>query len=158
MSPKDMRRNEGFTLTELLVVAAISVAVMSVGVANIWARAPYYRMEDVRWRIISDLRAARASAVMRGQSISVTFNGTTDQYLIWTDANRNNVEDSGEKVTKSLPAYGGMTMTCSPATGTFSSMGTWTCANSYEQITFTIPGAGTATVVITPSGEVDSDL
>lgn len=145
----------GFTLTEVLVVAAVMAIVGGFAVMSVAGRAPHFRMDHARMQIIGDLRSARQSAVTVGTKVTVTFTDSSKSYTIWVDKDYDGTEDSGETTTKTLTDFPGMTMVSSPASGMFTSMGTWLTSGS--TIALTLSPVGTKTIYITPSGEVDSD-
>jgi prepilin-type N-terminal cleavage/methylation domain-containing protein len=152
---RKIRNKAGFTLTEMLVVAAIIAILGGGAVMSIRGRAPYFRMDHARMQIIGDMRSARQAAVSIGTKVSVTFNDSSKSYTIWVDKDMDGVVDAGEEKTKTLSDFPGMTMVSSPSSGFFTSMGCW--ITSASSIALTLSPVGTRTIYITPSGEVDSD-
>ena len=149
-----MKKNAGFTLTELMMTVGIMAVVGGIGVTNIRGRMPSHRLEQAQWRVVSDLRAARMEAVLKGALCTVTFDSSLKQYNIWIDANRNGSTDSGELTTKSLANIAGLTMFNYPDTGTFTANGTYKCSWTYQYIGVTT-SAGTKYIYVFPSGQVD---
>jgi len=152
------KRNGGFTLTELLVVAAVITILGLSAVFNIVARAPYHRMDNARLQLISDLRAARQSAVTRSAPVYLSFNESGKSYTIWVDADRDGAVDTGEQTSETLPDYSGLTMAVSATRGYFTAMGTWSCTEGVGEVKLTLSPVGSQTIYITPSGEVNSDV
>lgn len=154
---RETKGRAGFTLVEVLVAAGIIAVMCSVAALNIFRRTPSYRMDLACSQLIADLRSARQSAVTRSAPSYVTLNASAKSYTIWVDGNRNGTVDTGEQTSKTLPNLPPMTMAVSPASGSFSAMGTWNCSTSVEQITLTLSPVGSRIVFITPSGEVGCD-
>ncbi len=73
-----MKRQNGFTLTELMVVVAIVAILLSVGVPSYRYITTSYRMSSEVNGLLGDLMYARAEAIKEGQGVTVcvSTNGT----------------------------------------------------------------------------------
>lgn len=73
-----MKRQKGFTVTELMVVVAIVAILLSVGVPSYRYITTSYRMSSEVNSLLGDLMYARAEAIKEGQGVTVcvSTNGT----------------------------------------------------------------------------------
>lgn len=112
-----LRRNGGFTLLELMLV----VAVIGVGAAvtgfSIRGMLPELRLKAAVRDLMSDLNAARLSAVRENSRVVVRFHTDTDSYTIFIDDGggtpadaANNQLDADETVIKTVVMPSGVTL------------------------------------------------
>jgi len=74
-----MKRQYGFTLTELVVVMSIVAILLSLGVPSYRSITNSYRLSSEVNGLLGDLMYARAEAIKEGQPVTVcaSTNGTT---------------------------------------------------------------------------------
>jgi type IV fimbrial biogenesis protein FimT len=92
-----MTRQQGFSLTELVMVMAIVAILLSIGVPSYRYIANSYRMSSEVNGLLGDLMLARAEAIKEGQSVTVcaSTNGTTCSgstswqrgWIVWSNPN-----------------------------------------------------------------------
>lgn len=78
-----MRRNNGFTMIELMVVIAIAGALVAIAAPSFTGLLAKKRLEGVFAELVTDLQFARSEAVQRNKKVRITFG--TGCYVIHTD-------------------------------------------------------------------------
>jgi type IV fimbrial biogenesis protein FimT len=112
-----MRRQAGFTVSELLVVVAIVAILMAIGVPSYTYVTNSYRMSAEVNGLLGDLQYARAEAIREGQTVTtcVSTNGTTctggttwaGGWIVFSDPNSNAAVDAGEQVLRVQRGFAG---------------------------------------------------
>ena len=110
-----MKRQTGFTVTELMVVVAIVAILMSIGVPSYRYITNSYRMSAEVNGLLGDLQYARAEAIKEGQTVTtcVSTNGTActggtawaSGWIVFSDPNANATVDPGEIVLRVQSAF-----------------------------------------------------
>lgn len=114
-----MRRQGGFTVTELMVVVAIVAILLSLGVPSFRYITNAYRMSAEINGLLGDMQYARAEAIRQGQPVTacVSTNGTActgggnwaGGWIVFSDPNGNQAVDAGEVVLRTQAAFAGTT-------------------------------------------------
>jgi len=114
-----MKRQKGFTLTEMLTVTAIVAILLGIGVPSYKYITNSYRMSGEVNSLLGDMQFARAEALREGQfvTVCVSNNGTTcaggvnwaSGWIVFSDPNGNATVDAGETVLKVQQAFLGNT-------------------------------------------------
>ena len=144
----------GFTLVELMVVAALVVIIGSFTVANMVRGQPLRKLEKAQYQVTAALRNARMEAVMKMTRAQVTFNTSAKSYTIWVDNDRDGTVDTGESKTTTLTDMNGISMGCYPSQGTFLPNGQFSSSYYYQYVYFGNT-VGYKYVYLFPSGSVD---
>jgi type IV fimbrial biogenesis protein FimT len=107
-------RHKGFTLIELIVVVAIAAVVLMIGIPSFSASIKSSEVQTGSSNFFTTLLLARSEAVKRNQPavICKSADGAActaagdweDGWLIYADADLDNVQDSGEEVIRSYLA------------------------------------------------------
>jgi prepilin-type N-terminal cleavage/methylation domain-containing protein len=77
---KIMRKNSGFTFTELMVTIAIVAILASLAIPNFIAWLPNYRLQSGAEDIQSTLQLARITAIKENATVTVAFNTANETY------------------------------------------------------------------------------
>ena len=75
-----MRKNSGFTITELMVTIAVIAILASLAIPNFIAWLPNYRLRSGAEEIQSTLQFARLTAIKRNATATVTFDIANETY------------------------------------------------------------------------------
>jgi type IV fimbrial biogenesis protein FimT len=147
-----MRRQAGFTVTELMVVVAIVAILLSLGVPSFRYITNAYRMSAEVNGLLGDLQYARAEAIREGQPVTacVSNNGTACTgggnwargWIVFSDPNGNQTVDAGEAVLRRQAVFTGTTP------DTFNAGGGLT-AITYNREGFATTAAGFPNTIIT---------
>jgi len=147
-----MKRQTGFTLTELMVVTAIVAILLSIGVPSYRYITNSYRMSAEVNGLLGDLQYARSEAIKEGQTVTtcVSTNSTActggtawaTGWIVFSDPNGNGTVDAGETVLRVQGAFR------SQIPDTFSASGNVT-AITYNREGFPRTAAGFLTTTIT---------
>jgi Tfp pilus assembly protein FimT len=88
-------KKSGFSLTELMVIAAVVGVVTAIAAPNYMNYMADRRLKGAARMVMSDLMAARQKAVSQNYQFMVFFN-TQTTYTILYDTNNNGTADTGE--------------------------------------------------------------
>jgi type IV fimbrial biogenesis protein FimT len=112
-----MKRQTGFSITELMVVVAIVAILMGIGVPSYRYITNSYRMSAEVNGLLGDLQYARSEAIKEGQTVTtcVSTNGTActggiawaSGWIVFSDPNGNATVDPGEIVLRVQGAFTG---------------------------------------------------
>ncbi len=80
-----MRKNSGFTLTELMVTIAVAAILASLAIPNFIAWLPNYRLRSGAEEIQSTLQFARVTAIKRNATAKVEFDTANETYRASVD-------------------------------------------------------------------------
>jgi type IV fimbrial biogenesis protein FimT len=145
-------KQSGFTLIELIVIIAIVGVFAAIAVPNFLSYMPKHRLNGAARQVMGDLMAARMKAVSQNCDVAVTFASGNPEYEIWTDSDNDDIEDSGEVITKNIQSnYHDVTID-TDRNIKFSPRGT---ASSYGIIALSLPNsAGSKDVKVHITGRV----
>lgn len=150
--------SQGFTLVELVVVAAIIGVVSLVAVTNIARKSPEYRLKNASWQITSDLRLARMEAISQNTEVEIDFNNSQESYSIWVDSDRDGVVDSGEQRVRNLSELSDrVDVWAYPETARFTPQGYMKTTYSYWHIRLYMPNVGYKYVYVFENGHIDPE-
>jgi type IV fimbrial biogenesis protein FimT len=112
-----MKRQTGFTLTELMVVTAVVAILLGIGVPSYRYVTNSYRMSAEVNGLLGDLQYARSEAIKEGQTVTtcVSTNGTActggtawaSGWIVFSDPNNIGTVDAGETVLRVQGAFAG---------------------------------------------------
>ena len=75
-----MRKNSGFTMTELMVTIAVVAILASLAIPNFIAWLPNYRLRSAAEEIQSTLQFARITAIKENATAKIKFNTANETY------------------------------------------------------------------------------
>jgi len=93
-----MRKDSGFTITELLIVIALIGTVTAIAIPNFISWLPNYRLRSAAQDLLSNFQKAKLAAVKGNVNAAVCFKSDNSGYTAFTDPNTNYAEDTGEEV------------------------------------------------------------
>ena len=97
-----MKRKDGFTLVELLVVIIILAIVALIAIPGFSRWLPNYRLRVAARDVFSNFQHARLTAIKRHRTCAITFNqdigGTIYDYVVYVDTGNNLELDAGDEV------------------------------------------------------------
>jgi prepilin-type N-terminal cleavage/methylation domain-containing protein len=141
-------KQQGVTLTELVIVLGILSVVGLMGGSWLSTQIPHYQLNGAVRQVRADLLAARMQAVSQRNEFRVFFEDE-QHYDILDDDNNNGKADPGELVEhRSIQEdYAGITIRSNRnpifhPRGTASSLGTVTIANQIEEKAITVSMTG----------------
>ena len=163
MRSTSSKREQGFTLLELMTTLAVAAVLLAVGVPQLRDLTIQQRITGAAQDLHIDLASARNEAVTRATNVTVcpssdmatcTNDGWGNGRLTFIDANANGVIDAGELVVRqSLPLATGLTATPAAGLVTFNSRGQTAaftigiCQSGYVGRNIDIKSTGHASVV-----------
>ena len=99
---KPFKGHKGFTLTEMMVVAAIIAIMIIIATPNIITWLPKMRVNSCTSELASEMQLARMSAVRENNNYVISFDEANNTYTIIDDDNNNNVEDVGGETVRTI--------------------------------------------------------
>lgn len=103
-----MRKDSGFTITELIVVIAIMAILASIAVPSVVGWLPNYRMSSATDELLSTLWLAQRRAVKENTDVAIDFDFANDSYVVCVVTSDNGNCDAGEQIVKSVQMPGGI--------------------------------------------------
>ena len=91
---------EGFTLTELMIVIAILGLIAVLAVPNIKGFLQTWKLNGETQELATTLRTARSAAVRRNAEVIFTFDMNTNSYFYFEDDDGDGSYDSGEYMSE----------------------------------------------------------
>jgi type IV fimbrial biogenesis protein FimT len=158
-----MKRQTGFSITELMVVMAIVAILLGIGVPSYRYVTNSYRMSAEVNGLLGDLQYARAEAIKEGQTVTVCVstnrtactggNTWAGGWIVFSDPNANAVVDAGETILRVQNAFQGRVPDTFNASGgvsavTYNREGFATTAAGFPDTTITL-AESTANVAYT---------
>lgn len=163
MAMKNPRKNwnltsAGYSLVELMVVVSIIGITLGVAMTNLARKSPNQHRENAQWQIASDLRLARQQALSQNTDVQITFDNAADTYSIWTDADRDGIQDAGEIINRSVSEHKGANLWVYPVSATFTPQGNMKTRHSFWYISVFVPDSnGYKYVYVFENGHIDPD-
>jgi type IV fimbrial biogenesis protein FimT len=111
-----MRKNSGFSLTEVMIVIAIMAIMAGITVPNLLSWLPKYRLRSAGDELYSNLQFTKVKAIKDNVNWAVIFNFAGNSYTIRSDTDSNGNGGTVEKTVSlessgSGVSYGGSTTT-----------------------------------------------
>ena len=151
----------GFTMIEVLIVMAIAIVLAGIAIPITTNAMNSYRQNAAVAATTSAISATRFLAIMRGYPYQLVFTSSSMSYQVFNEvppaSTFSLVTPSIGSATTPLPAAGGISMTGTSFTYTFSANGTVTSTaspagtamqikNSVKSNTITVSGVGNVSV------------
>jgi len=176
------RREGGFSLTELAVTLAVALVLMAIGLPAFLRAYNSYQLTNSATQMADILRLSRYEAIRLNRQVNCQIRkrylGDPTLTLVWADANRNGVQDTGEQIIVlgssgnlvdpgSVPGTGTLVSqavngtvpaTPSPTSGviTFDARGAVTSknVNAFYLGSAVAPDAGFRAILLMPAGSI----
>ena len=100
-----MRKNSGFSLTEVMIVIAIMAIMAGITVPNLLSWLPKYRLRSAGDELYSNLQFTKVKAIKDNVNWAVIFNFAGSSYTITSDTDFN-VNGGTQEKTVSLQSSG----------------------------------------------------
>lgn len=91
------KKNDGFSLVELLTVIAIVAVLGAIAVPNMLSWLANKGLQSAARDLYSNMRKAQSFAVKLNRNCAVTFTGATG-YIVYVDENKSFSHDAGERI------------------------------------------------------------
>jgi prepilin-type N-terminal cleavage/methylation domain-containing protein len=96
-----IRANSGFTLAELLLVMGITTVALAIGIPAYHLNIkPTAHLNGAARQLQGDIQLARLRAVSRNVRCGLDFDSTSDDYIVFQDANNSKEYEAGETIEK----------------------------------------------------------
>jgi type IV fimbrial biogenesis protein FimT len=156
-----MKRQSGFSITEMLVVMAIVAILLGLGIPSYRYITNSYRMSAEVNGLLGDLQYARSEAIKEGQTVTtcVSTNGTActggnqwaGGWIVFSDPNANGTVDAGETVLRVQNSFTGQ------VPDTFNASNAVTAITYNREGFATTPGGGFVTTTITLNEQTNNN-
>lgn len=106
------KRQQGFTLVELLIAVAIAAIVLSMGVPSFRDALMNSRLTSQANAFVAAINLARSEAIKRSRNVTLECNTGTDWtsgWKVWVDSNGNGTNDGGAEELRVEGAFDGTT-------------------------------------------------
>lgn len=80
-----MRKKNGFTVVELLIVIALIGIISGIGIPNFLTWLPKYRLKGAARDLYSNLQLARVGAIKANKTWAIVFDEGGNKYTIYSD-------------------------------------------------------------------------
>jgi prepilin-type N-terminal cleavage/methylation domain-containing protein len=101
-----MRKNNGFTLLEILIAVIIIAAVSAVATPAALSWLDGARLKSAAASLRADLQEAKSQALRRRETVRIEFSG--DEYIIFVDTDQSGEFDDDEPVIRKRQMPGGV--------------------------------------------------
>ena len=97
-----MRNNHGFTLIELMVSTAIFAIIAAIAIGNFLSSRPQRQLQSAARQLYADVQKGKLTAIKEhtfcSLSLNVNVDGTTWDYLIYTDGDKSQTYTAGDRI------------------------------------------------------------
>ena len=101
-SKRAMRNNHGFTLMELMVSTAIFAIIAAIAIGNFLSSRPQRQLQSAARQLYADVQKGKLTAIKEhtfcSLSLNVNVDGTTWDYLIYTDGDKSQTYTAGDRI------------------------------------------------------------
>jgi len=111
------KKGRGFTLLELLVVAALVAMISLFGFPALYKQIKRRQLEGFATESANSIRLARYQAIKTGRPTTYSMNPVNREILSWVDEDDDAALDAGERVIIRTTMKSGVNL-CKPATAT----------------------------------------
>ena len=150
-----MKRNDGYSLVELMMVVGIIGVVAASAIPSLSKREPQRQIQETAWQLYMDLQQAKSRAISENQAVTISVNNSLDQYTIWTDSNGNGIREADEKEVKDLSDTPEADLYAFPSTVVFNPSGTVSSSSYCFYMRVMVPDAGYKFIYVFPNGHID---
>ena len=110
-----MRRDQGLTLVELMVVIGIIAIICAIAIPNMIGWRQKRQLEAAVNEVQVAIGLSKSTAIKRSAPVSILFNNPVNGITVFVDNNGNGTIDSGDQVVRTFNLSDGVTLSTLPA-------------------------------------------
>lgn len=110
-----MRKDQGLTLVELMIVIGIIAIICSIAIPNMVGWRQKRQLEAAVNEVQVAIGLAKSTAIKRSAPVSILLNNPFNGITVFVDNNGNGSIDSGDRLVRTIHLSDGVTLSALPA-------------------------------------------